>query len=77
MRLGDICRAKCTAPARYVDKGLCLYVSAQDNEIMMDKAAPAKGGEKRLPLPSDEMLQGAWAALLHVRVHFSTGETDG
>lgn len=61
MKTGDLCRAKCSAPARYLGDGRCLFVSACDNSLMEDDAIPAVGGEERLPLPTDEELQ-AWMA---------------
>jgi hypothetical protein len=57
IKIGDVCRAKCTAPARYVGDGQCLFVSAQDNSLNLDDARPAKGGEENLPLPSDRELE--------------------
>jgi len=63
LKTGDICRARCTAPARYLQDGLCLFVSAQDNDLGIDVAAPATGGEDRLPLPSDDHVEGARVAL--------------
>ena len=62
MNHGDICRARCGAPARYLKDGRCLYISAQDNDLGVDWAKEATGGEERLPLPSDDMLEGACAA---------------
>lgn len=53
MKPGDICRAKCSAPARYLMKGKCLFISAMCNDLMTDDAVPATGGEERFPLPSD------------------------
>ncbi len=56
-QLGDICRAKCSAPARYLADERCLYVSAMCNELSEDEACPATGGEERFPLPSWEDLR--------------------
>ena len=49
MKIGDFCRARCTAPARYIGNGRCLYVSASTNDICEDDSRPATGGESRLP----------------------------
>jgi hypothetical protein len=52
IQIGKRCRAKCTAPARYIGFGKCLYVSAMTNELCVDWATPPKGNESKLPLPS-------------------------
>lgn len=57
MRRGDVCRARCTAPARYLGNGQCVFVSAMGNEVEMDEARPPEGGEERFPLPSDADLE--------------------
>ena len=62
LKHGDICRAKCTAPARYLRDGKCMYICCQDNDLSIDDALPPKGGEERFPLPSDDHLEGACAA---------------
>ena len=51
--IGDICRAKCSAPARYLGGGKCLFVSSMCNALCVDDARPATGGESALPLPTD------------------------
>jgi hypothetical protein len=61
-KFGDICRAKCGAQARYLRDGKCLFVCAMDNDLSVDDAVPAAGGEEKFPLPSDEHLEGANAA---------------
>lgn len=53
MERGDICRARCSAPARYLGQGKCVFISAMGNEVEMDEARPPGGGEERFPLPSD------------------------
>lgn len=53
MKRGDVCRARCTAPARYLGGGMCVFVSAMCNEVELDEAKPATGDEERFPLPSD------------------------
>jgi len=58
MKFFQICRAKCTAPARYLRDGKCVFISAMCNDIGIDEAVPATGGEKYLPLPTmSEMLK--------------------
>ena len=56
MQFGDLCRAKCSAPARYLGHGRCLFVSAMCNDLMDDEARPATGGEDRYPLPTHDDL---------------------
>ncbi len=51
--IGDVCRAKCSAPARYIGGGKCLFVSSMCNGLSTDDARPATGGEERFPLPTD------------------------
>lgn len=63
MMTGDVCRAKCGAPARYVGFGVALYVSAMCNDLSADDAKPAKGGETRLPLPENDAVLAANSAL--------------
>jgi hypothetical protein len=53
MKFGDYCRSRGGAPARYVGRGFCLYVSAMTNDLMIDKAAPADGSEWQFPMPTD------------------------
>lgn len=57
MDIGDPCRAKCSAPARYLGSGRCLYVSACGNELGEDDAEMPCGNEHDFPLPSDEDLK--------------------
>lgn len=67
LKFGDLCRAKCGAPARYVRAGICLYVSSMMGvDLCPDEACPARGDEKDRVLPSDDGLQG-----------FSVGYTRG
>lgn len=73
MNRGDRCRGKCSAPARYVGQGLCLFVSAQDNSLAVDFAVEPTGGEDALPAPSDEELDGAKAMLDHFRFAVKKG----
>jgi hypothetical protein len=66
MKHGDLCRARCTAPARYLAAGKCMFVSAMCNELALAAAVPATGGEERFPLPSDEEMAGALAVMVHL-----------
>lgn len=59
MKFGDVCRARCSAPARYIGSGKALFVSAMDNDLGINDAIEPIGGEERLPLPSDDALKGA------------------
>jgi hypothetical protein len=52
LRIGAYCRAKCSAPARYIGFGKCLYVSAMTNELIVNEAREPDGNEYKLPLPS-------------------------
>lgn len=49
-KFGDVCRARCTAPARYFGDGFCLYISAQDNELGICKACARVDAEENIPL---------------------------
>lgn len=78
MNLGDYCRAKCGAPARYVADGFCLFVSAQDNELCLDRVGVGKGCPL-LPHPNLYQLEGAKAAVYSRRgrpTKQSTGRGD-
>lgn len=59
LSFGDICRARCTAPARYLGNGKCLFVSAMCNELCIDDAASPTGEESNFPLPTDDELRAA------------------
>lgn len=54
LELGDPCRTKEGAPARYIGKGEALFVSASTNDLLVSRARLAQGGEERFPLPTDE-----------------------
>jgi len=58
---GAICKARCSAPARSLGNGRCLFVSAMCNELSEDESMPPQGGEERYPLPDDEELR-LWLA---------------
>ena len=57
LQVGDVCRTAEGAPARYIGGGRALYVSAMCNDLGVSEARFAKGGEERLPLPTDEEVQ--------------------
>jgi hypothetical protein len=56
-KFGDVCRAKCTAPARYFGYGLCLYISSSCNDLCIDAAEQTFSDEETLPLPTDRELE--------------------
>ncbi len=58
-KFGDICLAKCTAPARYFGHGKCLYISCSDNDLGIDDAESLYKNEHNFPLPTDELLSAA------------------
>lgn len=70
--IGDVCRAKCTAPARYIGdlNGVpyCLFISAMCNDMCADEARPATGGESGLPLPTSRDVDVASVALTTARM---------
>ena len=51
MKIGDICRTRQGAPARYIGNDKALYLSAMCNELSVADSAPRVGGEEKLPLP--------------------------
>lgn len=57
--LGDLVRAKCTAQARAIGNGKCVYVSAMSNELCVDDIDMTAdwSNEYNLPLPDDEDLK--------------------
>lgn len=57
MEYGQVCRARCKAPARYLANGKCLFLSAMDNSLNVDVALPATGDEDSFPLPTDDALR--------------------
>ena len=57
MEFGDVCRARCTAPARYIKDGVCGYISSMCNDLCCDIAESPTGGEMELPFPSDAQLR--------------------
>ena len=52
LQFGAPCRARCSAPARYIGFGKCLYVSAMCNDLGVDLAKEPTGNESDFPLPS-------------------------
>ena len=52
INFAEACRARCGAPARFIGDGLCLFISAMSNDLCVDMALPAIGGELSLPLPT-------------------------
>lgn len=53
---GAVCLARCSAPARSLGNGRCLFISCCDNSLTEDQALPPQGGEERFPLPADDEL---------------------
>lgn len=64
-KFGDRVRVRCGATGRYVSGGLALVVSAQDNDLLIDRfdPDPIDPPHATLPVPSDDALAGAFAAL--------------
>jgi hypothetical protein len=67
MKLGDYCRAKNGAPARYVTDDLCVYVSAQDNDVFVAHVGDG-APNPALPHVGDEALLVAAAMLRYCRL---------
>lgn len=63
-KYGERARAKCTATGRYIQDGLVLIVSAQDNDLFLDDFDPdGDPPHPTLPVPSDDAVAGAAAAI--------------
>lgn len=65
LKHGDVCRAKCGAPARYWREGICLFISSMSNDLCSDEAVMSQGGEEEFPLPTNQHLEGfsvGWTA---------------
>ena len=60
---GSPVRAACTAPARYLDHGYCLYVSAMCNDLGMDIAIEPMTPTQKTVLPSDGAVEAATLVL--------------
>lgn len=63
MIFGDYCRAKCTAPARFIGDGLCLYVSCQSNDFFIDEVDPAGEANPSLVHPTLRECMAATAGM--------------
>ena len=66
LKIGDRCRARYTAPARYLGDGLCVYVSAQHSGRMIDEVGDGAPSPD-LPHVSDEELKAFVTARYHFR----------
>lgn len=63
-RFGDRVRVRCGATGRYLTDGLALVVSAQDNDLFIDRVKPdGDPPHPTLPAPTDGELSAAGAAL--------------
>ena len=61
---GAFCRAACSAPARYIGDGWCIFVSAVDNNLCLDRVNPAGLlPPKGAVLPHIEAARGALVAM--------------
>lgn len=67
--LGDRVRTKSGATGRYLDYGLAMYVSAQDNDLVISEVNLLTGDPPHptLPVPSPEVMLGAITALRYAR----------
>jgi len=63
MKSGDLCRTNAGAPSRYLDHGLGLWVSSQDNDLCISEVAPVVSEPTKQPVPSDEEVRAALVAL--------------
>jgi hypothetical protein len=73
-KFGDIVRAKCTAPARYIDDGLCMVVSSMSNQLFVDEVKEHwQSEEHKDPIvPTDQELLGANAMRRYFQVKLSS-----
>ncbi len=67
-RFGDRVRVRCGATGRYLHDGVALYVSAQDNDLVVTEVAdPDAPGYQpphpTLPAPTDRELSAAAAGM--------------
>lgn len=60
---GKECVAHCGAPAKSLGGGLCLYVSAQDNSLHIDRSRLLASTSPNLPLPTHDECKAALAGL--------------
>lgn len=61
--VGDVCRSHDGHPARYIGWGKALYLSGDD--LAVHDAIPPREGESVEPLPTDDQVQAASAAVRH------------
>lgn len=66
-RFGQRVRVQCGATGRYVQDDLALVISAQDNELLMDRVDGTGEPHPTLRVPSDDALHGAAEALSYVQ----------
>jgi hypothetical protein len=66
-RFGDCVRVTCGATGRYLQDGLALYVSAQDNDLCVDEVDLGVPPHPSLPVPNDDALSGASVGLSYRR----------
>jgi hypothetical protein len=65
---GDPVRVGSGVTGRYIDYGLALVVVSTATDLSIDYADTSRGEpDPTLPVPSDDALAGASAALLHAR----------
>jgi hypothetical protein len=77
---GDRVRVRCGATGRYLDYGLALVVSMQDNDLFIDKIREDAGipPHPTLPVPTDEAMSGAIVGLRRAASALRSPEaTDG
>ena len=56
-KIGETVRVKCTAIGRYIGNGLAVYVSAMDNDQVIDEVVCRDSNEHDLPIISDDDLR--------------------
>lgn len=66
VRFGEPARAKCGATGIYLDYGVVLYVSAQDNDLGMDAVDRDREPVAGLPLPSKDEVSAAHVAVVYM-----------
>jgi hypothetical protein len=60
LKMGDLCRARCGAPARSLGNGRCLFIPVLDSKMLQeDEERPPDGTELDFPLPLMKELE-AW-----------------
>lgn len=64
LKMGDYCRTKQGAPARYLFDGWCIWISTQDNsEVVSHGAKPPTGNEGTFPQVTDTEVRCAAVGL--------------